>query len=44
MSTTNLKTIILKDDNKFVREDNQEIPIDVNRFYHSLFMISIQAN
>ena len=28
MSTANLKTVILRDDNKFVSEDNQEIPID----------------
>ena len=28
MSATNLKTVILRDDNKFVSEDNQEIPID----------------
>ena len=28
MSSSNLKTVILTDDNKFVSEDNQEIPID----------------
>ena len=28
MSTTSIKSVILKDDNKFVSEDNQEIPID----------------
>ena len=28
MSSNNLKMVILKDDNKFVSEDNQEIPID----------------
>ena len=28
MSTTNLKTVILRDDKKFVSEDNQEIQID----------------
>ena len=28
MSSSNLKTVTLRDDNKFVSKDNQEIPID----------------